>query len=243
MAIRFRCPNCNQLMSIGSRMAGERVRCPGCDDEIVVPTEETAAPPPVGEADAEAAVDEGEASRESADAGAIQQPAVVEPQLSGREARASRGEEDEGGFALRKPQIDSDEMDLTPMVDMTFLLLIFFMVTASFSVHKTIQVPAPDPEQQKAARAIQTLDELLRASIDVEIDERDSISIDGETLANPADLIDTLRERMRSEQKTELLLRASENARHEVVVSVIDAANAVGMQRIRMAVAAGGEGD
>ncbi len=34
------------------------------------------------------------------------------------------------------------EMDMTPMVDVTFLLLIFFMVTAAFTLQKTIPMPA-----------------------------------------------------------------------------------------------------
>jgi biopolymer transport protein ExbD len=41
---------------------------------------------------------------------------------------------------LRRPFRDG-ELDMTPMVDVTFLLLIFFMVTASFSLQKSIQMP------------------------------------------------------------------------------------------------------
>ena len=37
--------------------------------------------------------------------------------------------------------VDKDEMDMTPMVDVVFLLLIFFMVTASFTMQKSIQQP------------------------------------------------------------------------------------------------------
>ncbi|MEC8344928.1 MAG: biopolymer transporter ExbD, partial [Planctomycetota bacterium] len=39
------------------------------------------------------------------------------------------------------------ELDMTPMVDVTFLLLIFFMVTASFTLLKTIEQPAPNSEE------------------------------------------------------------------------------------------------
>jgi biopolymer transport protein ExbD len=35
-----------------------------------------------------------------------------------------------------------DSLDMTPMVDVTFLLLIFFMVTASFVVQKSIEHPS-----------------------------------------------------------------------------------------------------
>jgi len=39
------------------------------------------------------------------------------------------------------------DLDMTPMVDVTFLLLIFFMVTASFSLMRTLDQPPPDTEQ------------------------------------------------------------------------------------------------
>ena len=40
-----------------------------------------------------------------------------------------------------KEPIPEDELDMTPMVDVTFLLLIFFMVTASFTLQKSLEQP------------------------------------------------------------------------------------------------------
>ena len=47
------------------------------------------------------------------------------------------------------------EMDMTPMVDVTFLLLIFFMVTASFQLQKSIEMP----RQQTDAPSTQAIEE------------------------------------------------------------------------------------
>lgn len=134
----------------------------------------------------------------------------------------------------RKKRID-DDMDLTPMVDVTFQLLIFFMVTASFAMQKSIQVPTPDPDQKGATQQMQTLDDLQGTSILVKIDAANTILIDDEPLADPSQLIDVLRDKMRKEQKTELLLTAHTAALHRGVIAVIDAANEVGMQKIRLA--------
>lgn len=41
---------------------------------------------------------------------------------------------------------EGQEPDMTPMVDVTFLLLIFFMVTASFSLQKSIPMPRAQSE-------------------------------------------------------------------------------------------------
>src|SRR5690606_5409391 len=124
---------------------------------------------------------------------------------------------------------------LTPMVDCTFLLLIFFMITASFSLQKTIEVPPPNPDKKGAAQSLQTLDDFKEDSIIVEIDERNTIVIDDEPLAALASLPQVLSNNMLLEKKNELMLRAHDDAWHDTVVTVIDAANEVGMQRIRMA--------
>ena len=42
---------------------------------------------------------------------------------------------------------NEDEMDMTPMVDVTFLLLIFFMVTASFTLQKSMDLPTKTQEE------------------------------------------------------------------------------------------------
>ena len=54
-------------------------------------------------------------------------------------------DDDEEEFTLRTADTEFEDMDLTPMVDVTFLLLIFFMITASFTLQNTITVPPPDP--------------------------------------------------------------------------------------------------
>lgn len=215
------------------------VRCPACQAAINVPRLEDIAPkseeaktpqakvppktetpaPPSPEAEPQSAVPEpppASASVETAPAPEV--PAPVD---------------DDEGFVLRSPETDFEDMDLTPMVDVTFLLLIFFMITASFSLQKTIQVPPPDPDEKGAAQAM-TMQELEKDAIIVEIDEKNVIIVDDEPLSDPDDLVDKLRDKMRSEQKTELVLEADDRTLHGYVVMVVDAANEVQMQRIRL---------
>ena len=58
----------------------------------------------------------------------------------------------------RSEDVERDDLDMTPMVDVTFLLLIFFMVTAAFSLQKSLEVPTPD--QQENATESRTLEEI-----------------------------------------------------------------------------------
>jgi biopolymer transport protein ExbD/phage FluMu protein Com len=129
---------------------------------------------------------------------------------------------------------DEDEMDLTPMVDMTFLLLIFFMITASFTLQKSLPFPAPSSEQKGAAPQVMSLDELEDTAVIVRIDEKNQIFIDDDPLPDQRALTRTLRTVIRDRQLNEVVVSADDAALHETVVAVIDAANDVGAERIRM---------
>ena len=128
-------------------------------------------------------------------------------------------------------------MDLTPMVDVTFLLLIFFMITASFSLQKSIEVPPPNPDEDGVSQSLQTLDDFREESIIVEIDNNNGIYVDDTRLTNPAEIVQAILDRRDADgkPKSELVLSAHKAARHETVVAVVDAANEVGMQKIRLA--------
>jgi len=242
MPIVFRCGHCNQKLSVTGRKAGRTVTCPSCQHEITVPDAGSPSKPRPEEADPlreyvageSASSDEppGEPSGEAA-TNEPAQPAADSP-VSDSQTEQSV-DEDVPAFSLRPAVTELDEMDLTPMVDVTFLLLIFFMITASFSLQKTIKIPPPDPNKQGAQQTQQEIQELLDQSIQVEIDERNNIIIEDDPLSDPSMLVEVLRDRMLSDQKNEMVLTANAKALHETVVAVVDAANEVGIQKIRLA--------
>ncbi|MCG6156282.1 biopolymer transporter ExbD [Rubinisphaera margarita] len=234
MPIRFRCEHCQQLMSITRKKAGQLTQCPKCGEETHVPELQSAKrkdPPAVF-------VDE-----EPSGIGLEPAPEPTQKRTSSPEAQAERrvveaddNEDDEPGFVLRRIQSDLDEMDLTPMVDVTFLLLIFFMVTASFSIEKSIEVPVPDPDQQGASQTVMPLEELEDQSILVEIDAANRYFIESEVVEDPRDLPQLLAEVRTRDSKSEVIIKVDERSHHEAIVAAIDAAQEVGMQRIRWGV-------
>ncbi len=235
MPIRFRCEHCKQLMSITRKKAGLLTQCPKCGEETRVPElHETKRKAPTPEF-----IDE-----EPSGIGLEPAPEPVPPPserpeepVSSRPAAYDEWEEDEeGGFELRRIQSDLDEMDLTPMVDVTFLLLIFFMVTASFSIEKSIEVPVPDPDQQGASQTVMPLEELEDQSILVEIDAANRYFIESEVVEDPRDLPQLLAEVRTRDSKSEVIIKVDERSHHEAIVAAIDAAQEIGMQRIRWGV-------
>lgn len=237
-------------MSISTRKAGTITICPRCDSETQVPEQEspvdqeteaasdlTPAQPVLSEADP---ANDDEANQQlDQPASEETQPEQTAPAEYSPLQLAPRSEDqadEELEFQFRRSESEFDDLDMTPMVDVTFLLLIFFMVTASFSIQKSIEVPPPDPDQQGAAQTIQPLEELEENSILIEIDEENRFFVESEPLNDPRDLPSVLAEVRGRDSKYEVVVSVDEQTHHESVVIAIDAAQEVGMQRIRWGV-------
>ena len=151
------------------------------------------------------------------------------------------------GIDLEEDQVEfrkverggDDELDMTPMVDVTFLLLIFFMVTAAFSLQKSLEVPTPDREQEaEQARTIQEIEENDDYVI-VQIDKDNAIWVGESEAPSEQDLLVKLREAREvgggEQGPSNLLVLADTGCRHETVVKVLDAGNAIGFESLRLA--------
>lgn len=146
----------------------------------------------------------------------------------------------EAPIRFEKPGSTEDEgPDMTPMVDVVFQLLIFFMVTAAFAKQKSLQVPTPD--QQQTAQQARTMRDFEEDNdfVIIKIDSENVIWVDNEEAPSPQELLSRLREAHAGKDgvkgATNLLVLASPEARHEKVVMALDAGNAVGMQQVRLA--------
>ena len=241
MPIRFRCPACQQVLSVSSRKAGQKVRCPACQAALKIPTPKAAPAEPSSAEAPETPKPDPEVVSSPTDQPAPDSVSATAATAAPSDEPVSAGallfagvtsvvEEDEDDFQLRRAQTEFEDMDLTPMVDVTFLLLIFFMITASFTMQKAIAFPPPSPEDEGASVQPKQLEDFKDECVIVEIHEDNSISIDDERIPLDADLASMLA----STGKNEMLIDAHENSLHETVVQVVDAGNEVQMQRIRL---------
>lgn len=135
---------------------------------------------------------------------------------------------------------EEDDLDMTPMVDVTFLLLIFFMVTAAFSLQKSKEVPPPDQQENATQQTIEDLEENDDYVI-VRIDRDDTMWVNGSEAPSEQELLEKLREACEgvpgsnSKGPSSLLVLADGDCHHETVVRVIDAGNAVGLESVSLA--------
>lgn len=145
-------------------------------------------------------------------------------------------------FPLRRRTSGDDELDMTPMVDLTFLLLIFFMVTAAFTVQKSIETPTPDENEEAAAsRSVEDVENDEDYAV-VKIDQENAFWIDDREARSRTRMVQILREirdgagaPAGAPRPTRLLVLASEEARHDRVVAALDAGPELGFEEVRLA--------
>lgn len=130
---------------------------------------------------------------------------------------------------------DDGELDLTPMVDVTFLLLIFFMVTAAFALQKSLDVP-PMGDDSAAPRSVQDLE---RDSIVIRIDGDNVFWVgapkwETEQRAPSVQEMQVKLREARDGGPPKLLVQAHGDARHGRVISALDAGSGVGMESISL---------
>jgi biopolymer transport protein ExbD len=141
---------------------------------------------------------------------------------------------------LRTASPQDDEVDMTPMIDVVFQLLIFFMVTSTFALQKAL--PMPPQEATAGAAERQSLDDPTDDErLVVRVDADDAVWVDGEITVSRQDLIGRLRA-ARTKIGPDgglgtrrMLVSADPDAHHEAVVLALDAGSAAGMEEVRLA--------
>jgi len=128
---------------------------------------------------------------------------------------------------------DSVEVNLTPLIDVVFLLLIFFMVSTTFDRHAKLKVSLPEA----STKATQQQNDPLVLSIDAKgnyfLNERQIVNQQLDTLKQA--ILKTLSEKNVNIEDISLVLRADANTPHQSVVRAMDAASQLGLTKLSIA--------
>jgi len=117
---------------------------------------------------------------------------------------------------------EENEINLTPMLDVVFIMLIFFIVTASFIKEAGIDVNRP---------LAVTADKMEDASILIAISENDEIWIDRREI-DPRTVRSSI-ERLHAENpKGSIVIQADEESTNEMLRIVMEAAKQAGVTNV-----------
>jgi biopolymer transport protein ExbD len=131
-----------------------------------------------------------------------------------------------GGFRAPRPPA---ALDITPLIDCIFQLLIFFLLTASFVAMPSLGVELPK------ASAKPTFTE--QRDLIVVVTRAGEIELQGARVST-ARLEDVLRKAYKDRPDARVLIQADKLAYHGNVVLVMDLARSVGFRRLGVAIQA-----
>ena len=261
MSLQVQCKKCGSSHSLNKRMLGRSIRCPVCDATINVPVDL-----PVTEdenAEQEKKV-EGEIVSEDAvfadaEPVSIGEPFKVEVRATPisessseplseslrKSNQLAEPEDDFDELVFAKRELPKDDMDMTPMVDVTFLLLIFFMITASFTSEKVFE--EPPPLSDKASTNAREEPEKILDMVRVQVDEFNAYTIilpggEDRQASSKQDLMIALGDARRelvtgaNDDALKLAVEAHTESIHAAVVAAIDAGREKGFNSIQVTV-------
>jgi biopolymer transport protein ExbD len=128
---------------------------------------------------------------------------------------------------FRRQKIEDVQINLTPLIDVVFLLLIFFMVSTTFkqSTELTIDLPT-------ASSGAPSL--IAQQPVEITITKDGRYVINGQTLVNQTTdvLVQGLRETFAEDFKRPLIITADAGAEYQMVMRVYDAAARLGITKL-----------
>ncbi|MGD8859067.1 MAG: biopolymer transporter ExbD, partial [Myxococcales bacterium] len=125
----------------------------------------------------------------------------------------------------RPSEEEEDDINMTPMLDIVFIMLIFFIVTASFTKESGVDVNRPSASTAEVKE---------RGNIMVAITDNGQIWIDNRQV-DPRALRANI-ERLHAENpQGAVVIQADENSKNKLLVEVMDAARMAGVYNVSLA--------
>ncbi len=124
-----------------------------------------------------------------------------------------------------RPRRDPVEVNLTPLIDVVFLLLIFFMVSTTFETRQALELTLPETSSGAAAE-VSPVTVVITATGVYWLGERELAA---------TELSAALAAEAEQAREHGLVVEADGRASHAAVVRVLDQASLQGIQRVRIA--------
>lgn len=131
---------------------------------------------------------------------------------------------------LRQRPREEPDLNLTSLIDVVLLLLIFFMVSTTFVEEARIKIRLPQASEKPAPRA-------TGEAIVITVASSGEFLVNGRTLLNtsPATLSAAVAQVAGAQRDAAITIRADANATHQAVVTAMDVVGRLGFRTINIA--------
>lgn len=126
---------------------------------------------------------------------------------------------------FRRTRSEEVSVNLTPLIDVVFLLLIFFMVTTTFTRETQLQIDLPQSQSQQASEPV--------IPIEVLVDRSGGYAINDQVLIKSD--IDSLKQALSQlglDNTTPIVITADAQAPHQAFITALDAVGQSGFSRV-----------
>lgn len=128
---------------------------------------------------------------------------------------------------MRRTRSEDISLNLTPLIDVVFLLLIFFMVTTSFKQNEQLGIELPESGSQQAKATTQGLS--------LGISQQGTYQVQDQELGANVQALELVLQRWVTQNPGQpLLILGDKLAPHQSVVTAMDAAQRAGISRIKI---------
>ncbi|MEJ2116324.1 MAG: biopolymer transporter ExbD [Gammaproteobacteria bacterium] len=124
---------------------------------------------------------------------------------------------------------DRLDVNITPLIDVVFLLLIFFMVTTTFNQQAELRVDLPEASVEEQALEV--------IPIEITIDSAGTYFVNGQSLAknDALTLLLSLQKIVGEDKEKSVIIRADATTPHQAVVTAMDTVAKVGVSKLSIA--------
>ena len=133
-----------------------------------------------------------------------------------------------GARALQRDNFDEivSEINIIPLVDISLVLLIIFMVTANYIMSPSLTIDLP---QASHTKQIQPLD-----TVTINISREGPVYIENE-LVTSAELRKRMKAKFQNNRDMAVILSADKNVNFKSVVNILDLLSEIGISRLNIA--------
>lgn len=126
-----------------------------------------------------------------------------------------------------RPQVRKQpEVDITPLIDVVFLLLIFFMVSTTFDRESQILIELPEASGEEAIHEVDELEITIDPTGTFFVNQREVINTDVDTLKR------AIAKAVGEERDLPVIINADAKTPHQAVMTAMDAASQLGLVRM-----------
>ena len=130
---------------------------------------------------------------------------------------------------FRRRQTEELELNLTPLIDVVFLLLIFFMVSTTFQKESEISLQLPKASEDPVESPAEQYEIVVNAAGSFFINYTELVNNEIETLRQ------ALFDLTNGQRDIPITIRADAQTPHQAVVTAMDAAAQLGLSRMSIA--------